>query len=93
MLEKGTTFVIGSWVCIANGSGGFTNHLADTRMLEAYAPTSRCDIDELAKDLGEIQLSNLIGNHDNKYGPNPTPTHDRYRLQLLSGLSNTTTVY
>ena len=25
--EQGTTFVFGSWVCIADGSGGFNSHL------------------------------------------------------------------
>jgi len=33
MLEKGTTFIIGSWVYIADGSSGFNIHLAATRML------------------------------------------------------------
>ena len=26
-IDAGTTFVFGSWVCIANGSGGFSSHL------------------------------------------------------------------
>ena len=26
-IDAGTTFVFGSWVCIANGSGGFPSHL------------------------------------------------------------------
>ena len=25
-INAGTTFVFGSWVCIANGSGGFSSH-------------------------------------------------------------------
>jgi hypothetical protein len=32
--NKGTTFIFDSWVCIANGLGGFNGHLADTRELE-----------------------------------------------------------
>jgi hypothetical protein len=28
-IDAGTTFVFGSWVCIANGSGGFSIHLID----------------------------------------------------------------
>jgi hypothetical protein len=35
MLDQGTTFIFGSWICIANGSGGFNNHLAKTSKLEA----------------------------------------------------------
>jgi hypothetical protein len=26
MLDEGTTFVFGSWICIANGLGGFNSH-------------------------------------------------------------------
>ena len=28
-IDAGTTFIFGSWVCIANGSGGFSTHLID----------------------------------------------------------------
>ena len=34
-LEEGTTFTFGSWTCIADGSGGFTNHLADQESVES----------------------------------------------------------
>ena len=27
VIDAGTTFVLGSWVCVANGSGGFSSHL------------------------------------------------------------------
>jgi hypothetical protein len=39
MLDEGTTFIFGYWVCIANGSGGFNSHLADTKEPEASAAT------------------------------------------------------
>jgi hypothetical protein len=29
VLPEGTTFVFGSWVCIANGAGGFRRHIVD----------------------------------------------------------------
>ena len=32
---KGTTFFVGSWAFVANGSGGFDSHLIDPRALEA----------------------------------------------------------
>jgi hypothetical protein len=35
MLDEGTTFVLGSLIYIANGSGGFNNHLANTKEPEA----------------------------------------------------------
>ncbi|RLN00555.1 hypothetical protein C2845_PM06G25080 [Panicum miliaceum] len=61
--KVGTTFTFGSWICIANGSGGFNNSLANPRKLEESAPTSSHDIDNLADDLGRIKLSNLIGSY------------------------------
>jgi hypothetical protein len=39
MLDKGTTFIFASWICIANGSGGFNSHLVDSRKPEASTPT------------------------------------------------------
>jgi hypothetical protein len=29
VLPEGTTFVFGSWVCVANGAGGFHRHIID----------------------------------------------------------------
>jgi hypothetical protein len=53
-LEEGATFVFGSCVCVANGAGDFLRYLVDTRKLEASAPKSRRNIDDLVDDLGEI---------------------------------------
>ena len=33
-IDAGTTFVFGSWVYIANGSGGFSSHLIDPMSTE-----------------------------------------------------------
>ena len=52
--EEGATFVFGSWVCVADGACNFHYHLADTKKLEASAPTFHHDIDELTDDLDEI---------------------------------------
>jgi hypothetical protein len=30
VLDEGTTFIFSSWICIANGSGGFNSHLANS---------------------------------------------------------------
>jgi hypothetical protein len=69
-----TTFTFGSWVCTTNGSGGFNNHLANPKKLEASAPTSSRDIDNLANDLGGIKLSNLIGSYTSHIKVNPHPS-------------------
>jgi hypothetical protein len=39
VLDEGTTFIFGSWICIANGLGGFNSHLVDSRKLETSAST------------------------------------------------------
>jgi hypothetical protein len=71
--DEGTTFTFGSWVCIANGSGGFNNHLANPKNPEESAPTSSRDINNLADDLGGIKLSNLIGSYASHIRVNPRP--------------------
>jgi hypothetical protein len=40
MLDEGTMFVFGSWICIANCSSCFNSHLAETSKLEAPAAIS-----------------------------------------------------
>jgi hypothetical protein len=54
VLEEGTTFVFGSWICVANGSDSFNNHLADTRKLQK--------LDNFIDNLDEMLLPNLVRN-------------------------------
>jgi hypothetical protein len=35
MLNEGTTFVFGSWICITNSLGGFNSYLVNSRKPEA----------------------------------------------------------
>jgi hypothetical protein len=61
VLDEDTTFFFPSWICVANGSGGFNGHLADSRKPEAFA-TSRCsDLDEFVDNLDELLLPGLTG--------------------------------
>ena len=55
---KGATFIFGSWVCIANGSGGFNSHLTDSPALKII--TSE-DSNKLAgsNDHGDMLLPDL----------------------------------
>jgi hypothetical protein len=39
VLDEGTTFIFGSWICIANGSGGFNSHQANSMEPEASSST------------------------------------------------------
>jgi uridine kinase len=42
MLPEGTTFVFGSWVCVANGAGGFCRHIVNNT-IKPKALASRLD--------------------------------------------------
>ena len=36
-LDQGTTFTFGSWTCVVDGSGGFTNHLDGCEVVESIS--------------------------------------------------------
>jgi hypothetical protein len=74
MPDEGTTFTFSSCVCIANGSGGFNNHLANPNKPEASVPTSGRDIDNFVDNIDEIKLSNLIGSYTSHIKANPHPS-------------------
>jgi hypothetical protein len=57
VLDKGTTFIFGSWICIANGSGCFNSQLADTMGLEASAANRYSDLDDFIDNLGCCSLT------------------------------------
>jgi hypothetical protein len=59
MLDEGTSFIVGSWICIANGLGGFNSHLVDSRKSEASAATRRSNLDSFINDLDELLLPDL----------------------------------
>jgi hypothetical protein len=59
VLDKGTTFTFGFWICIANGSGGFNSHLANSREPEASSSTPSSDLDEFIDNLDDLLLPDL----------------------------------
>ena len=68
-IDTGTTFIFGSWVCIANGSGGFSSHLIN--LTSTKAP--------LQEQLGEIVsvkilLPGIVKEIKNLSLLDPTPT-------------------
>jgi hypothetical protein len=46
VLDEGTTFIFGSWICVANGLGGFNSHLANSKESETSSSTPSSDLDE-----------------------------------------------
>jgi hypothetical protein len=73
VLEEGTTFIFGSWVCIANSSGGFNSHLANTQEPEASTPTSTIGSDNFLDNLNEM-LPYLARELEVESIPGTTPT-------------------
>jgi hypothetical protein len=67
MLDKGTTFIFGFWICIANGSGGFNSHLADTREPEASVATQCSRLNEFVDNLDEMLLPDLASEIEEKF--------------------------
>jgi hypothetical protein len=59
VLDKGTTFIFGSWICIANGLGGFNSHLVDSRKPEASTSTQSSNLEEFVNNLDELLLPDL----------------------------------
>jgi hypothetical protein len=47
VLDEGTTFIFGFWICIANGLVGFNSHLVDSSKPEASTSTRSSNLDEL----------------------------------------------
>ena len=78
-IDAGTTFIFGSWVCIANGLGGFFSHLIiPTNMRapqqEQFGRTTSAEIllPGIAKEIENLSLS------DSK------PTHFPFGLKNLA---------
>ena len=54
-IDRGTTFVFGSWVCVANGSGGLDSHLNNPRET-GMIPTGSDSLADESSNLGEMLL-------------------------------------
>jgi hypothetical protein len=45
VLDEGTTFIFGSWICVANSLGGFSSNLVNSKEPEASSSTPSSDLD------------------------------------------------
>jgi hypothetical protein len=59
VLDEGTTFIFGSWVCVADGAGSFRWQLIDDMKMEASTASQRSSFDEFIDDLDEMLLPDL----------------------------------
>jgi hypothetical protein len=53
--SQGTTFVFGSWVCIADGAGSFSRFLVDMKP-KTSAASSRNNLDKSIDDLDDLSI-------------------------------------
>jgi hypothetical protein len=60
VLDEGTIFIFGSWICVANSLGGFKSCLVDSRKPEASTPTRSSDLDEFIDNPDKSLFPDLV---------------------------------
>ena len=75
-IDAGTTFVFGSWVCIANGLGGFSSHLVNPTSTET---PRREQLGEITS--AEILLPRIAKGIENLSFSDSTPTRFPFGLK------------
>jgi hypothetical protein len=80
---QGATFIFGSWVCIANGLGGFDSHLTNPIEPEAISSES-CDAITESDDHGDMLLPDLAKEIEQKLEDKLGFTRTRIDLSLNS---------
>jgi hypothetical protein len=76
VLDKGTTFNFGSWICVADGLGGFNSYLANSKEPEASSSTSSSDLDDFIDNLDDTLLPDLAQQIEKMSFFNSTSTRD-----------------
>jgi hypothetical protein len=75
MLDEGPTFIFSSWICVANGLGGFNSHLINSWKPKASAATQCSNLDSLIDDLDELLLPDLPRQIKNMFAFNADSIH------------------
>jgi hypothetical protein len=76
VLDKGTIFIFDSWICVANGFGGFNSHLANSKEPEASSSTPSSDLDEFIDNLDDLLSPDLAQQIEKMSVFNVTSTRD-----------------
>jgi hypothetical protein len=76
VLDEGTTFIFGSWICVANGSGGFNSHLANSKEPEASSSTPSSNLNDFIDNLDDMLLPDLAQQIEKISFFNATSTRD-----------------
>jgi hypothetical protein len=80
VLREGTIFLFGSWLCIADGSGGFSSFLVYSASTSTTSPAGSPEASgELADQLGNLgiadPISSQVANVEPKLVSGPSETH------------------
>jgi hypothetical protein len=93
MLDEGTTFIFGSWICVANLLGGFNSHLANSKEPEDSSSTTSSNLDDmllpdLAQQTEKMSVFNAISTRDapGLVGSDPNRFVKTTRSKSLSNL-------
>ena len=57
MTSEGVSFRVGTWIFIANGSGGFESFPIDRNTPEVSEATKRCELDDFVDQFEEVEFS------------------------------------
>jgi len=104
MPPQGATFIFGSWVCVANGLGGFDSHLTNSPTLKSSLSE---DSNKLARshDRGIMLLPDLAKEIEAKLKDNSSSTRiqtdlkpkstriETLLVQPIFGLCNSSSAY
>ena len=80
---QGATFVFGSWVCVANGLGGFDSHLTNSPTLKAATPESLSKLTG-SDDQGVMLLPDFAKEIEMKLEDNSGSTRTQIDLKPIS---------
>jgi hypothetical protein len=76
VLDEGTTFIFGFWICVTDCLGGFYSHLANSKESEASPSTSSSNLDDFIDNLDDMLLPDLAQQIEKMSVFNATFTRD-----------------
>jgi hypothetical protein len=86
VLDEGTTFIFGFWICVVDGLGGFNSHLSNSKEPKATSSTPSSDLDDFIDNLDDMLLPDLAQRIEKMSIFNATFARDA--LDLLGSDSN-----
>jgi hypothetical protein len=70
---QGTTFIFGSWVCVADGAGGIRQFTIDAMKPKTLAASFHSDLDEFVDNLNDLSTHGSARKTEEESAFNSTP--------------------